>query len=261
MHQLMGKIIKHYEERPGYWRLRLKAPAIVQEAQPGQFLMVRCTTGLAPLLRRPISIFALYPECGELELYYKIVGEGTRLLSQKAVDDVLDVVGPLGQGYTLIPEAQSIAIVGRGIGVASVFAVAQAARKQGRRVYAFVSARSKDLLLANKELEELGCQVAVATDDGSTGYQGLVTDLLKEKVAQEDIKQIFICGSNRLTRAVAEIARDNGIRAQVSLEEHMACGFGVCSGCVRLIGPPGNKSYKKVCKDGPVFWVEEVVDY
>lgn len=260
MQQVLATITKHNEDRPGYRRLLLKAPTVTREAQPGQFVMVRCAPGLDPLLRRPISIFALYPQTGEFELFYKIVGKGTELLAQKAEGTELDIMGPLGHGYTILPEAKNIAIVGRGIGMASVFAVAQAARREGREVHAFISARTRDLLLGIKDLEDLGCQVYVSTDDGSAGYQGLVTDLLAEKVGPAGIQEIFVCGSRRLTRAVADIAREHGIRAQVSLEEHMACGMGACVGCVRPIGTPGNKTYKKVCKDGPVFWIEEVVD-
>ncbi|NPV70811.1 MAG: dihydroorotate dehydrogenase electron transfer subunit [Firmicutes bacterium] len=259
-HQVLAIVKSHGAEIPGYYRLRLEAPAVANEARPGQFVMVRCSHTLDPLLRRPLTVCALYPESGQLELLYKVVGKGTRLLSEIPVGARVDVVGPLGNGYTLLPEAQTIAVVGRGVGVASVFGVAQAARAEGRRVFAFVSARTRDLLLRVKSLREMGCCVEVSTDDGSAGHCGLVTDLLRPKVGPEGIGEVFVCGSNRLTRAVAEVALENGISAQVSLEAHMACGVHACMGCVRLVGISGNQSYKKVCEDGPVFWVDEVVE-
>lgn len=256
----MAAVRGHRPERPGYYRLTLEAPQITGEAQAGQFVMIRCAPTLEPLLRRPFSIFATRPENGELEILYRVVGRGTQLLSEVREGSPVDIVGPLGHGYTLLPEARTIAVVGRGVGVASVFSVAQAARREGRRVFAFVSARTRDLLLAVEDLKRLGCQVEISTDDGDAGYQGLVTDLLASKAKSEGIGQVFVCGSRRLIRAAAEIAREAGIRAQVSLEQQMACGVAACMGCARLVGTPGNKVYKKVCKDGPVFWIEEVLD-
>lgn len=257
--QVEGLIVAHQEIIPGYYSLVLANQLIAQNAQPGQFLHVRCGGTYDPLLRRPISIHALDKDKGEVTLLYRVVGQGTSLLAQKKVGETLDVLGPLGQGFVLPENARKIVIVGGGIGIAPVFSLAQEAVVQGKEVCFLAGALTEKLLLAIDELEALGIDLSIATDDGSLGFQGNTVDLLERLLVKEKPDLICACGPKPMLRGVARLAILKGIDCQVSLEEHMACGVGACLGCVcKTKGQAGQNTYSKVCQDGPVFLASEV---
>lgn len=261
MHQLEARIQRNIRLTDSFWHLVLEAPAIATEAQPGQFVMVRLGREFDPLLRRPFSLYRLRPEEGLVEIVYKIVGRGTKMLTEYAPGAFLDLVGPLGHGFTLLPKTRAIGLVGRGIGIAPLVALAEQAARAGLKIWAFLSARQSSLLVGRDLLEALGARLYLQTDDGSFMGPGLVTDYLGEVLRGERLDQLFTCGSLRLARAVAMYARDYGIPAQVSLEARMACGLGACLGCaVEIVTERGRgpRVYQRVCTEGPVFWVEEV---
>ncbi len=259
MHQVMGQVVRNRELAAGLWHLIVEAPEIAARAEPGQFAMLRVASGLEPLLRRPLSFYRIARHYGWLEFVYKVVGRGTQILTTRAAGDRLDLLGPLGRGWDLLPGTRRIGIVGRGIGIAPLIGLAEAAVRRGIAVEAFLSAREPQALLGLDLLRELGCGLYLHTERGEySGRCREVTEHLEEAFEEEKPDQLFVCGSRRLGQAVLDFSRRRGVRSQISLEERMACGLGACIGCVTEIRAEDGREYRRVCKEGPVFWVEEV---
>ena len=197
-----------------------------------------------------------------IELLYEVVGKGTAMLSVRKPGESLDVLGPLGNGFDIV-SAKTAIIVAGGIGVAPLLALAEEWGKwQGTRVkgklIVLIGARKKEHILCEKEFKKIGANVLIATENDSRGRKGFVTDLLEDVLAPCPLPlatMIYACGPSGMLRAVARIAKANRIPCQISLEERMACGVGVCLGCpVKVTGG----GYKMVCKDGPVFDAKEI---
>ncbi|HWQ89580.1 MAG TPA: dihydroorotate dehydrogenase electron transfer subunit [Desulfitobacteriaceae bacterium] len=256
----------------GMRKLVLKGP-IAQEARPGQFVHLQVGPTLDPLLRRPISIAAIDPECQEITLLYRIKGKGTELLSKAGPGQKLNLLGPLGKGFTL-PDKGELWLVAGGIGAFPLHALAAAAKKQGLTVRLFWGGENRSLLECSglAMWEELGLPIYLSTLDGSCGKKGLVTELLQEflqeyrqsspspAAAGEPVLQVAACGPPGMMQAVTVQCLQAGWPVEVSLEEHMACGLGACLGCVvTLQDQQGQVRRAKVCQDGPVFRGEEVV--
>jgi dihydroorotate dehydrogenase electron transfer subunit len=260
------KILSRKEVVPNIYLMRLKAPEIAQDALPGQFIHIKCSKDNYPLLRRPFSIHRIDKEKGEIFILFQIVGEGTKLLAQRAVGDDLDIMGPIGNGFNIYPESRKIMIVGGGMGVAPLLALCEESMRQGKEVRVLIGALKKELVIGEESFKILGAKVDIATDDGSYQYKGLVTDLLEGTIKEGWLAdQIFACGLKLMLRKINEIALKVNIDYQVSLEERMACGIGACLGCVCKIKTKDKKEgkvkyeFKRVCVDGPVFKASEVV--
>lgn len=228
--------------------LKLYCPNIAKEAKAGQFVEVYPDNGVN-LLSRPISICEIDKNEGTLRLVFQIVGKGTKLFSQLKPNDEIRLLGPCGNGYTL-GEGKAI-LVGGGIGVPPLLETCKQLKGEKIVVLGF---RSGSFLV--DEFEKLGAKVFVATDDGSVGFKGNVVDLLKAENITGDM--IYSCGPKIMLKFLSMYAADNNIPCQVSMEERMACGIGACVGCVVQIKDGNSWTYKKVCKDGPVFDSKEV---
>ena len=260
------KILTKEEVAPNIYLMKLKAPEIAQDALPGQFIHIKCSTDNYPLLRRPISIHRIDKEKGEIYILFQVVGEGTRLFSQRVIGDDLDIIGPIGNGFNIYPESKKIMIVGGGIGVAPLLALGEESIRQGNEVRVLIGAQKKELVIGEENFRKLGAKVDVATDDGSYKHKGLVTDLLEGNIREGWlVDQIFACGPKLMLKKIVEISLDDHINCQVSLEERMACGIGACLGCVCKIKIKDKKEnkikyeFKRICVDGPVFEGSEVV--
>jgi len=232
--------------------LTLSAPAVARGARPGQFLEIRTGGGPAPFWRRPFSICRA--TATQVEVLVKAVGPGSRWLAARRVGETLDLLGPLGRGYSLAGREPRL-LVGGGYGVAPLLFLAERLRARGCAVEALVGGRCTEDLLLRNELRRAGARVACATEDGGTGMRGTAADLLSERLRGRGRPvRIAACGPRGLLAAVARLARRYGLPAEVSLEETLACGLGVCNGCVvRVKG-----EYRRVCVDGPVFPAEDV---
>ena len=257
-------ILHQEQSAPQIFRLRLSSPRIAREAQPGQFLHLRIREGTDPLLRRPFSIHRVDRERGEVQVLYQVVGRGTRLLSRRPTGECLDVLGPLGHGFEVCEEGGGVLLVAGGIGMAPLIFLWEDLFR-GRAVTALIGARSRDGILCHDLLRSGGATVHIATDDGSFGHRGLVTDLLNAQLeAGREASAspvVYACGPVAMLASVAALCRAYGVPCQVSLESRMACGVGACLGCVlkvRSSVPPGYAT-KRVCKEGPVFDAEEVI--
>ena len=224
--------------------------------------MLKVSDLQGPLLRRPLSIHRVDKE--KIEMLYERVGKGTEILSQRKAGEFLDVIGPLGNGFTLPPKNREFkaVLVAGGMGVAPLVFLAQRLatgkrKSAGDRIQVLIGARTKQQLLCEKEFKKLGCDVKIATDDGSAGFSGRVTGLLERALLTQDYQRtiVYSCGPKPMLRELVRICRKKLIPAQVSLEEHMACGIGACLGCVvNTVG-----GYKRVCKEGPVFEAEKLI--
>lgn len=253
-HHLTAPVLENRAVVSDIYLMRLEARSIAENALPGQFLMARIGQGLDPLLRRPFSIHAVYEE-RYIEILYKVVGKGTRLLSQVGPGDDVDVIGPLGSGFRLNEERPSL-LLGGGLGIAPLFFLAQHMKGKGGsgKTSVFVGARTGTEILCAEEFSELGLDVKVATEDGSAGIKGLVTDLITDEILVQK-PTIFSCGPYPMLRAVAHLSFNRNLPCQVSLETFMACGVGVCLGCVAEMK---SGDLVRVCKEGPVFEAGEV---
>lgn len=250
-------IISRIEKLAGdIYRFTLKAPDIAAEASPGQFIMVRTGEGMDPLLRRPFSVHQVL-EGGLVQILFKAIGKGTRALAEMEAGRKLDVLGPVGRGFT-ITGALHHYLVGGGIGIAPLLFHASRLfeKSESSAVKVFLGARKKDEIapLAD-DFEAMGLEVQIATEDGSLGNQGLVTDLLAPLQTLNQTT-VYTCGPHPMLRAVVGICRDKDWGCQVSLETIMACGLAACLGCAVLRGDMNG--YDHVCKDGPVFNADEV---
>ncbi len=262
-------ILDQQEISPGYFRMRILAPGFAGLARPGQFVMLRPQIALPTLLRRPFGIFRtgeLPPDCGGLppkeyvELLYKVVGRGTGVLSGLHAGDRLELLGPLGKGFDTGPAGREKILVGGGVGLVPLFLLAAELLRQGEVVRLLMGGRSRDDILAVTEFERLGVETYVATDDGSLGEQGFVTQVLLRKLDKYPQAAVYACGPMPMLEAVYQICAARGVPLQVSLEALMACGVGACLGCVvKGAGhSEANPRYLCTCKEGPVFRAEQL---
>ncbi len=251
-----NSIVESVEQLAGtLFRLTLVAPSIAATAQPGQFVMAACGPSLDPLLRRPFSIHRIL-DPDRIQLLFRVVGKGTGLLAGCKPGQPLSLIGPLGRGFRPPPQGP-VCLVGGGIGIAPLLFLADRFRAASSNPLActvLLGAQTGDELTSlAREFAALRCQVETATDDGSLGYHGFVTDLLAPHLATA--QQVYVCGPQPMMARVALESQAAQVGCQASLEAHMACGLGACLGCT-IHG--SDERYRHVCKHGPVFQAEEV---
>jgi dihydroorotate dehydrogenase electron transfer subunit len=251
-----SEVISNAAEGGANHRLVLRIAEGWPEAQPGQFLMLSPgrrgrVERYDPLLPRPMAIFRTRRTGREaaVEVLYKVVGRGTSLLADARPGDEVRLVGPLGRGFPEPSPDERAILVGGGTGVASLFELARRASERSR-VSVLLGARSAVDLMGRGDFESLDLDLQLATEDGSDGTRGLVTELLEREIQGDGAARVYACGPTPMMRRAAEIAEAAGLPCLVSLENRMACGFGVCLGCAV---PRSGEGYHLVCRDGPVF--------
>ncbi len=246
----------------GEYRLMvLDAPARILDCKPGQFFHLLCPTrgALQPFLRRPMSIYGYDAEAGELQFLYKVAGEGTGALATLAPGETLNVLGPLGHGFEIADDWQNLLLVARGVGLATLAPLAQEARRLGRGLTAICSARSPELLMSIDYFKALGTRIIPVTDSEGTSDTDTLRGLIEAEIAGPGVDALYTCGSNRLLRLLQEIGARHAIPGQIALEQQMACGIGMCQCCVRPFRRDGGIVQERVCKEGPVFDLQEAV--
>lgn len=233
--------------------LKLSCPDIVKYAQPGQFISLKIRD--YPLLRRPFSIHSIEREKGYLEIFYQVVGQTTTDMSHLQAGDKVSILGPLGNGFVLKEKSRAL-LIGGGLGQAPLRFLAEELKNLDTEVEVLLGARCEEGLKNSSCFIDYTGEIHCATEDGSRGFQGFVTEVLPEVI--EDFKPtiIYTCGPIPMLKAIKEIATKYKIPCQISLEKIMACGIGVCLGCTCKSSK--EEKYPKVCIDGPVFWAEEV---
>jgi dihydroorotate dehydrogenase electron transfer subunit len=249
--QVSAKLLSAEVLMPGYHSMRLEAPDIAAEAKPGQFVAVSCGQDL--ILRRPFSIHRV-DDRKEFSILFAVVGAGTRWLAQRRKGESLDLLGPLGNGFVVPDESKKLLLAAGGIGIAPLVFLAQKAVRSGKLVKLLLGARNKDRLYPLRLLPQK-VETFITTEDGSTGTRGKLTDILPEYVDWAD--KIYACGPLLMYQAMAENpgVRQHRKKVQVSLEVRLGCGIGACLGCsIKTVN-----GMKKVCSDGPVFNLDEVI--
>jgi dihydroorotate dehydrogenase electron transfer subunit len=252
-----GKIVSKTQIAAGHFQMGLLCPYIARNANPGQFIQLRVSRLHDPLLCRPLAV---YRSRGDVfDTLFKVVGRGTRILAEKTVGDTMDIIGPLGNGFPVDDDLRRAVLVAGGMGVAALMKLAEEIAE--RKIIALIGASTRDKIIGEKDLTDLGAEVHIATEDGSAGHKGMVSDLLEKILLEmEDSTRVFACGPAAMLKVVARIAARCNIPAYVSLEERMACGVGACLGCAcQVTSPEGETQYKMVCSDGPVFDAQEIL--
>jgi len=259
-YQLCTEITRNEELAPRVVRITLAAPEIAANSKPGQFVMVKASDKGIPLLRRPFSIHQATSN-GRIQLLVKVVGQGTGYLARRKKGDVLEVVGPLGQGFHSLAEQNAkVCVIGGGVGAAPLFFLVKELlrTKPPNQIKVLLgNDTAKELEILKSDFANLGTVPLLATDDGSTGHHGFVTDLMAEHLGKELFSQVFTCGPKPMMYKVVKFCEAQNWSCQVSLETVMACGISACLGCtvkssqIKLEG--SGRPFLHVCKDGPVF--------
>lgn len=262
-----GTVIDNLLISDKHYVMKISTPSILPFI-PGQFVMMRGWQGTDPLLPRPFAIYSWNCLGGHniLQIVYKIVGRGTVILSGLHRGDEVQVNGPLGNGFTPPAGVENFILAGGGIGFSSVFPVALHLRGIGKKTKIILGAKSgKDIPPASSVgAKSLEGDVTYTTEDGTMGFRGLVTEVLEKEIdtIERDRRNecaIFACGPAEMLNRVQLLSAEKKIQAFLSLENFMACGFGVCLGCVVKVSAPGGHKQVRVCREGPVFSSEEVM--
>ncbi|MBI5415865.1 MAG: dihydroorotate dehydrogenase electron transfer subunit [Candidatus Omnitrophica bacterium] len=257
--QNIYKVVSNKKLCPRFYRLCFDAPAIVRKVQPGQFVHIRTDEGLEPFFRRPFSVCRAKKH---VEILYEVVGPGTKLLSLKKKGDPLDVLGPVGRPFDMPPAGiKRVVMIAGGIGVAPFLILSDMIKRRERfktvpcEMILLYGGRTKGHVFNMKEFKANGCQVHVATDDGTAGARGRVDKLFSKINPDPRTTFIYTCGPKPMMAAVQRFARRHKIRGQAACEEVMACALGACLGCsIRT-----TKGFRTVCYDGPVFDLNEII--
>ena len=285
MLQTKSNVVSNERLTENCWRMFLDASKIASKIKPGQFIMLKISETNDPLCRRPFSVFRRVKDNQKfigIEIVYKVIGRGTRLMTNLRKGDRLDIIGPLGHGFEWVRDKRIHILVAGGTGGACLFMlgeeISKAAGKNGHELNIFLGAETKESLLLEKEFKKLNGKVMASTNDGTYGYHGLVTDMLKNALDSGRISSncaIYASGPEPMLKALVPVCEHYQITAQVSMERHMMCGIGGCFVCVCKVDKKGVLRYRDlksshiqvgpdewgyalVCKDGPVFHIDEV---
>ena len=294
MNTMYDDTVAVVENRPltgGHFLLSLDAPRQARATRPGQFAMVRLLGRSDVLLRRPMSIYDIVPRSARpgkrgareevtgrrpafqqegaqiIQLLYKIVGRGTRLMAELRQDERVGLLGPLGHGFfdeeylARAQAADEVLHVAGGIGIAALLLPARGLARAGVRQRLFFGGRTRDDLVGLEKFEPLVGQTILATENGSRGHRGFVTQPLANFLKRNREKKflMMICGPWAMLEAAVKLGKQYGHPCLVSMENRMGCGLGVCLGCSIRVEGEGHNAYQRVCTEGPVFWAEKVV--
>ena len=253
--QVFAELIKKEKLLDDLYKFSVDAKEIVELANPGNFIEIRINENSDPFLRRQISIYNLDKENGVLEFIFQVKGKGTELLAKKKEGDKIDIIGPLGNGTFKFEEYKNIAVIGGGIGIFPLYELSKQAKNAGKKVYTYLGFRNKDLVTLENEFDEVSTMLTITTDDGSYKNSGFAINYLENDLEKNNIDCIYACGPLPMLKAVKKLAEEKEIPCQISLEEKMGCGMGVCLGCAvrTATSTDDNPQYLHVCKAGPVF--------
>jgi dihydroorotate dehydrogenase electron transfer subunit len=260
--QFTSSVISKEKLSEKIFKLTLSSSHIARTAKPGNFVHIRVNPDHHPLLRRAFSVHGVDEEKRCFEVLFKVVGRGTQILSEKSPGEALDILGPIGKGFSFPQEGETVMLVAGGMGIAPLWFLLTSLIDQipKERVMFFLGAKTEEELVYCERLKGLGTNLIVTTDDGSFGAKGLVTDVfLREINKRENGSEklvVYSCGPQEMLKKMSEISKEYNFSCQISLEGSMACGVGACWGCAVKLE---NGGYKRVCIDGPVFDAREVV--
>lgn len=236
------------------YSFEILCPEVAAVAQPGQFVHIR-VDGFT--LRRPISICGIDTEKGTLRIVFEIRGEGTAVMARLNEGDAVDMLAPLGHGFTVNQEFSKVVLIGGGIGTPPMLPLAKAYGTKATMISGF---RSASAVILQDDFRNTGAETILCTDDGTQGIHGFVTQPLADILANGGVDAVYACGPMPMLRGVSALCKENGVKlCEISLEERMACGIGACLGCACKTKRNDEEYFAHVCKDGPVFNAEEVI--
>jgi dihydroorotate dehydrogenase electron transfer subunit len=255
-------VVSHDWINSEYKHLIVDASPKAIEVKPGQFFNLLCPSPDEGelWLRRPQSVYRIDRAQARIEFLYKCVGRGTYGLATLERGNALNMVGPLGVGFSVDPAWKRIVVLGRGVGLATMAPISQLASEAGIGVTAILSARSPEFVMANELFAKVGEVISVLDTDGTSAVEN-VEAILQALIAQGRADAFFTCGSNRLFQLMKRLGKAHGIPGQVAMEQVMACGLGPCYVCVRTFEVDGKKELRRVCIEGPVFDLQEAVGW
>ena len=260
MIQENAEVLANTPLTPDYYTMTLGCSEAFAASSPGQFVMLSVAPGPLPLLRRPFSIHRLETDAAgrvELQILYKVVGQGTTLLARTPAGATLSLLGPLGRGFVLREDCRRIYLAAGGIGAAPMVFLLERLHQAGRACEVFLGGRSREDLLCRDIFQNLARKVVTTTDDGSEGARCFLTSPLEEAARSRPPDAIMACGPMDMLVCVAGIADRLQIPCQISIEATMACGLGACLGCA-VPAAGQTAGYLHVCKDGPVFDIHQL---
>ena len=252
------RVSEHMPVTEDIFRMTLRAEVLAQRSQPGQFVQLKVNPGIDPLLRRPFSIHRVHRKTGEIELLIRVVGQGTAMLQKARKGDLFDLVGPLGNGFSATGDFGQALVVAGGMGIAPMAFLIDELLDADKKVTLLWGARSGKEITGLTAFEKRIVSVRTVTEDGSLGQQGMVTDVFQSvwtDLGRDGTTRGYACGPKPMLKAFQPMALESGFEWEVSLEENMACGIGVCFGCAVKTS---DGDYRMVCSDGPVFPLKDI---
>jgi len=261
--EFIGIVVSNDWVNDEYKHVVLKVHEQALKAYAGQMFHLLCPSpdGAEVWMRRPMSVYRVNKAASEVEFLYKTEGRGTRGMATLQAGDEFNIAGPLGVGFKLEPSWKNVVVLGRGVGLATLAPLSQLAAEQGVGVTAILSARHEGVVMSKALFEELGARtITVLDSDGSSAVEN-VERILEDFIAAGKADAFFTCGSNRLLKLMQRLGKKHNIPGQVAMEQIMVCGFGACYVCMRTFEVDGKRVLKRVCRDGPVFNMQEAVGW
>jgi dihydroorotate dehydrogenase electron transfer subunit len=263
MKLLQGEILANKKYGENLFKLEVFSPYICRNCLPGQFINIKCSFGhvLDPLLRRPFSVYEIDKKFNVFSILYLVKGKGTDFMTRLDKGDMLDFMGPLGEGFRADVEIKNYLLVGGGVGVAPLCLIAKELVAGDKNVFFLAGFKDETFFLWERDLIKIVRNYKIFTENGSFGQKGIPTIYLKENLHLYKGYKLVVCGPKEMLKNIQDILKDfPGLSADALMEERMACGIGVCMGCtVKIKKSPGGFENKKVCSDGPVFNLMEVI--
>ena len=261
--EFIGTVVANTAVNDEYRLVVLKVHPAAMRTYAGQMFHLLCPSpdGADVWMRRPMSVYRVDKENQQIEFLYKVEGRGTRGMALLRPGDEFNVAGPLGRGFVLEPSWRNIVVLGRGVGLATLAPLSQLAAAHKVGVTAILSARHPGVVMSRELFEGLGANtITVLDSDGSSAVEN-VEKILEQLIADNKADAFFTCGSNRLLKLMQRVGKTHGIPGQVAMEQIMVCGFGACYVCVRTFEVDGKRILRRVCREGPVFNMQEAVGW
>lgn len=261
--EFIGTVVSNDWVNDEYKHLIVKVHSHALTAYAGQMFHLLCPSpdGAEVWMRRPMSVYRVDKAAGRVEFLYKCEGRGTRGMATLAPGDDFNLAGPLGHGFSLEPSWKNIVVLGRGVGLATLAPLSQLAAEHGVGVTAILSARNPSVVMSKDLFEGLGAKTITVVDSDNSSAVENVESIVEGLIAAGKADAFFTCGSNRLLKLMQRLGKKHGIPGQVAVEQMMVCGFGACYVCVRTFEVNGKRVLRRVCREGPVFNMEEAVGW
>jgi dihydroorotate dehydrogenase electron transfer subunit len=261
--EFIGTVVSNNAVNDEYKHVILKVHPHALKAYAGQMFHLLCPSpdGAEVWMRRPMSVYRVDTANGQIEFLYKAEGRGTRGMATLEPGDDFNVAGPLGHGFTLDPSWKNLVVLGRGVGLATLAPLSQLAADNKIGVTAILSARNPGVVMSRELFEGLGATTLTVLDSDGTSAVENVEKILEDLIVEGKADAFFTCGSNRLLKLMQRLGKKHNIPGQVAMEQIMVCGFGACYVCMRTFEVDGKRVLRRVCRDGPVFNMQEAVGW